>query len=143
VTVEIDPATVPELGVILRTNKLGKVRVLDVACDQGHRLVEVLQIPGRGRLALGIDTTMIHLHGKAPHWWWSPKREKYEISHSGRWLGLWVDKSDVEIETVNGRQLHNRFTFTCRGKHCSQEITLPWLREQLALGHRRIVYTMR
>jgi hypothetical protein len=141
VTVEIDPRTIPELLVILRTNKLSKVRALDVVCDQSHRLVEVLQIPGRGRLALGIDTTMIHLSGREQHWWWRPKRGNWEISHGGRWLGFWVDEPDIEIATVNGPQLHNRFTFTCRGNHCSQEITLPWLREQLALGSSR--YTLR
>ena len=45
-TVEIDPRTVPELLVILRTDKLSKVRVLDVVCDQDHRLVQVLRFLG-------------------------------------------------------------------------------------------------
>ena len=145
-TVEIDPRTVPELLVILRTNKLSKVRVLDVVCERNHRLLQVLKIPGRGRLALGVDTTMIHLHGREQHWWWRHSRKeigKFEISHGGRWLGFWVDEPDIEIATVNGPQLHNCFTFTCRGNHCSAEITLPWLREKLALGSRRIVYTLR
>ena len=71
-TVEIDPATIPELGVILRTNELGKVRVLDVVCDQGHRLVQVLKIPGRGRLALGVDTSIVHGADTAHLWRWIP-----------------------------------------------------------------------
>jgi hypothetical protein len=39
VSVEVDPRTIPELPVILRMDKLGKVRVLDVVCEHSHRLV--------------------------------------------------------------------------------------------------------
>jgi hypothetical protein len=143
-TVEVDPRTIPELAVILRTNILGKVRVLDVVCNQSHRLVEVLQIPGRGRLALGVDTTIVNGPDTARRWRWVPVgKDQYGMDRDGRWLGLWVDEPDIEIPTVNGPQSYNRFTFTCRGQHCAPEITLPWLREQLALGHRRILYAMR
>ena len=143
-TVEIDPATVPELGVILRTSKLGKVRVLDVVCDQDHRLVQVLKIPGRGRLALGVDTSIVHGADTAHLWRWIPvAKDQWGMDRDGRWLGLWVDEPDIEIRTVNGPRLHNRFSFTCAGDHCSQQISLPWIRKQLALRTRRIVYTLR
>jgi hypothetical protein len=144
VTVEIDPRTVPELEAILRTDKLSKVRVLDVVCDQHHRLVQVLKIPGRGRLALGVDTSIVHGADTAHKWRWIPvAKAQWGMDRDGRWLGLWVDEPDIEIATVNGPQLHNRFRFTCAGDHCSQQISLPWLREKLALGSRRIVYTLR
>jgi hypothetical protein len=145
VTVEIDPRTIPELEAILRTKGMwAKVRQLDVVCEQSHRLVEVLQIPGRGRLALGVDTSIVHGADTARKWRWVPvAKDQYGMDRDGRWLGLWVDEPDIEIQTVNGRRLHNRFRFTCRGGRCSAQITLPWLREQLALGSRRIVYTLR
>lgn len=143
-SVEVDPRTIPELAVILRTNVLSKVRVLDVVCDRNHRLLQVLKIPGRGRLALGIDTSVVHGADTAHLWRWIPvAKDQWGMDRDGRWLGLWVDEPDIEIRTVNGPRLHNRFTFTCRGKHCSQQISLPWIREQLALVPRRIVYTMR
>ena len=144
-TVEIDPRTIPELAVILQTKgMLAKVRILDVVCDRHHRLVQVLKIPRRGRLALGIDTTIVNGPDTARRWRWVPvAKDRYGMDRDGRWLGLWVDEPDIEIRTVNGPRLHNRFTFTCRGKHCSQQFSLPWIREQLALRIRRIVYTLR
>jgi hypothetical protein len=145
VTVEIDPRTVPELFAILRTKGLlAKVRQLDVVCHEDHRLVQVLKIPGRGRLALGIDTSIVPGLDTADKWRWIPVAEdQWGMDRDGRWLGLWVDKPDIEIRTVNGPRLHNRFIFTCAGNHCSQQISLPWLREQAALGSRRIRYTLR
>jgi hypothetical protein len=139
-TMEINPATVPELAIILQTKgMLARVRQLDVVCEKDHRLVQVVRIPKRGPFAFGIDTTRIHLHGSEQHWWWNPKRGKYEISHGGRWLGFWLNNPDEEIVTVNGPQLHNRFTFTCQAKHCSKTITLPWLREKISEGRKRVV----
>jgi hypothetical protein len=56
VSVEVGPRTIPELAAILQAKgMLAKVRVLDVVCMDDHRLVQVLNIPGRGRFALGID----------------------------------------------------------------------------------------
>jgi hypothetical protein len=144
VTVDVDPRTIPELAVILRTNVLSKVRVLDVVCDRNHRLVQVLKIPGRGRLALGVDTSIVHGADTAHQWRWIPvAKDQWGMDRDGRWLGLWVDEPDIEIRTVNGPRLHNRFSFTCAGDHCSQQISLPWIREQLALRTRRTVYTLR
>jgi hypothetical protein len=144
VSVEVDPHTIPELAVILRTNMLSKVRVLDVVCERNHRLLQVLKIPGRGLLALGVDTTIINGPDIARRWRWVPvAKDQYGMDRDGRWLGLWVDEPDIEIRTVNGPRLHNRFRFTCATQHCQQEISLPWIREQVALRTRRIVYTMR
>lgn len=141
--VEIDPRTVPELAVILRTKgMLSKVRRLDVVCERDHRLVQVIRIPRRGLFAFGIDTTMIHGSGEAARWMWFPARQGgWAMGRRGRWLGIWLDEPDIEIRTVNGPQIHNRFTFTCTDWHCSKEITLPWLREQIAAGRRRIAIT--
>jgi hypothetical protein len=141
--VEIDPRTVPELAVVLRANKLSKVRQLDVVCNADHRLVQVIQLPGRGRLVLGIDTTMIHGESdSATRWYWFPSRQGgWAMGRRGRWLGLWLDEPDQEIPTLNGPRLHNRFTFTCAAWHCSEEITLPWLREQVESGRKRTVIT--
>jgi hypothetical protein len=138
--VEIDPRTVPELAVVLRANMLSKVRLLDVACAADHRLVQVLRLKRRP-FALGVDTTMIHGTDEAAKWYWFPTGNGWAMNRRGRWLGVWLDEPDQEIRTVNGPQLHNRFTFTCRGGHCSEEITLPWLRSQLESGRRRIVIT--
>jgi hypothetical protein len=140
--VEVDPRTVLELAVILRTKMLSKVRMLDVACEAEHRLVQVLRV-ARRPFVLGIDTTVIHgLDEAARKWYWFPTpKGEWAMGRRGRWLGVWLDEPDQEIRTVNGPQLHNRFTFTCADWHCSKEITLPWLREQIAADRRRVVIT--
>jgi hypothetical protein len=140
VSVEVDPRTISELAAILGTNMLSKVRILDVVCERNHRLVQVLKIPRQGRLALGVDTSIVHGADTAHKWRWIPvAKDQWGMDRNGRWLGLWVDEPDIEIRTVNGPRLHNRFRFTCAGDHCSQEIGLPWTRERT----RRIVYTLR
>jgi hypothetical protein len=141
VTVEIDPRTVPELHTILRTpGILSKVRLLDVVCERDSRLVEVLRVAKRP-FALGIDTTIIHGTDDAAKWYWffSDQQRKWAMNRRGRWLGLWLDQPDEEIRAVWGPHLHNRFTFTCAKDHCKKEITLPWLRDQLGSGRKRIV----
>jgi hypothetical protein len=143
VKIEIDPRTVPELAAILRTpGMLAKVRLLDVVCERDSRLVEVLRVAKRP-FALGIDTTMIHGFDTAAKWYWfySNQQNQWAMNRRGRWLGLWLDEPDREVATVNGPRLHNRFTFTCAKDHCSKEITLPWLREQLESGKKRTVIT--
>jgi hypothetical protein len=116
VSVEVDPRTIPELPVILRMDKLGKVRVLDVVCEHSHRLVDVLQIPGRGRLALGVDTSIVHGADTAHLWRWIP----------GKHIGGWGARSDTpEAPTTTTARL--ALTRPCAGQESVQAwgVTAP------------------
>jgi hypothetical protein len=137
---EVDPVTLPELVEIRRRGWEAKVRMFDVACDGYHRVVEVLKV-NRRPLALGIDTTFWHhWPGGSEHGWrWLPSADGWSPDYRGRELGLWLDVPYEVVSLVTGQPVYNRYTFRCAKRHCSQEIWLPWLREQVVSGQRRRV----
>jgi hypothetical protein len=148
---------VSELTELMRWNKRSKARLLDVVCERDHRLVEVFKV-ARRPLALGIDTTIVP-GDQSQSWRHLPTSEGWAPDRRGRWLGLWLDVNDGEdpagswaVTTTQSGDLHvvqqrrgpvERYTFICARRHCSEPISLAWLRKQLELAEssrrRRVV----
>jgi hypothetical protein len=120
--------------------------MFDVACKRNHRLVDVLEV-NRRPLALGIDTTFVHGDAAAAagseRWWrWVPSPSGGgALDHRGRLLCLRLDLPYEVVSLVDGLPVQNRYTFTnARGRgHCSEPISLRWLRGLVESGQRRRV----
>ena len=122
-------ARIPELQAILRAGLLSRVRIFEAVCERGHRLVQVVRINDHP-LVLGTWTPG-RLRGEpGPDSVWPP-------AHRARWDAWWLDRPGPIVTTVEGRYVRtaDRHTFTCQD--ASEEIPMPWLREQVAAGRRR------
>ena len=124
----VRPEMIPELAAVLRAGLLSKVRLFEAVCERGHRFVQVLRIAGRP-LALATSTPIRQKPGVGPHW--APV-------HRGHWYGLWLDAPDIIVTLEDGRrEYRNRFEASCQDEWVL--IPTPWLRDQIAAGHRRRV----
>jgi len=118
------PAEVPELWPILRAGLRSRVRLFDLWCPKGDRLIEVLKVAGRP-LAIsdhGRLRNEVRVSGES---------RRQRVSRWGRRelnAGLWVDGDEVLPP------------FPCSCSHQRLSVPGEWLRAQLVDGVRRRVF---
>ena len=126
----VHPAEVPELAPILRAGLRSKVRLFDLWCPKGDRLIEVLRVAGRP-LAISRSDRLHHIvhldDGQELRW--HVEGGRFERRWGGREsdVGMWVD--DVAVLPP----------LPCSCAHERIPVPGEWLRRQLTEGVRKRV----
>ena len=126
----VHPAAVPELWPILRSGLRSKVRLFDLWCPKGDRLIDVLKVAGRP-LAISQSDRLNHIvhtdDGNEPRW--HVEGGRFERRWGGRNIdvGMWLDG----VVALPG--------LPCSCTHQRVQVPGEWLRRQLAEGVRKRV----
>jgi hypothetical protein len=81
-----DPSTIPELQVIIRRRLLSKVRIYEAWCENGDRLLQVINVNGR---PLVLVRSMLKVGGGG----------STRLAHRGTGQAMWLD---LPIDTYIG-----------------------------------------
>jgi hypothetical protein len=125
----VSPAGVPELAPIIRAGLRSKVRLFDLWCTKGDRVLEVLHVAGRP-IAISRSDRLRHVvHVDDGH----EQRWYVEGGFDGRWGGR---NTDVSM-WVDGLAVLPSLPCSCAHERIS--VRGEWLRRQLAEGVRKRV----
>jgi len=139
----VDPATIPELTVILRRRLLSKVRIFAAWCERGDRLAQVIRVNGRP-LALDRQLGQHSLIVEG-----DPEASRTTVAHRLQVWAMWLDLDwslyYLPYEPPGARGVAGAEA-ACAGSQCQLEnapIPAYWLRQQVEAGVRSVLSTPR
>jgi hypothetical protein len=134
-----DPASIPELQVIIRRRLLSKVRIYEGWCENGDRLLQVIKVNGRP-LVLARSMLKVGGGGSTPL--------AHRSTGQAMWLDLPIDtyigsRRPVSLDAT-GRLEIERVSFLRISAQCAHErISIPadWLIRELEQGVTKRIIT--
>jgi hypothetical protein len=137
----VDPASIPELAEILRRKWLSKVRIYEGWCENGDRLLQVINVQGRP-LALAQTAARASTGSPDPAF-----RRGAHFDHRSHWEAAWLDLSwDAYFlphdppERGQSVVLHP-YLLSVQCQHERLAVPLEWLRDQVNTGVSKRVIT--
>jgi hypothetical protein len=134
-----DPATIPELQVIIRRRLLSKVRIYEGWCENGDRLLQVIKVNGR---PLMLTRSMLKVGGGGA------TRLAHRSTGQAMWLDLPIDTYIGSRRPLShdatGRLETEQVSFLRISAQCAHErISIPadWLIRELEKGVTKRIIT--
>ena len=145
----VEPSEIPELKAILRRGWLSKVRIFEVWCQNGDRLVQVVRVQGRPLALTQAPARPLH-SSWAPlnrrgagrrHSSGAPAFYDHRSFYEAAWLDLSSDAYYVRDGQPDGSIVMLPLQLDAQCQHETLPVPLVWLREQMETGLSKRVIT--
>ena len=145
----VDPASIPELTEILRRRLLSKVRIYEGWCENGDRLLQVIQVQRRPLAlaeAMSVAATGSPNARRAEHAEHRSHRQAawLDLSWDAYFARIWVRPEEsqfLDTQHDSGQWVLKPYWLSAQCRHENLPVPLDWLREQVNAGIRKRVIT--
>jgi hypothetical protein len=145
----VDPASIPELTEILRRRLLSKVRIYEGWCENGDRLLQVIQVQRRPLAlaeAMSVAATGSPNARRAEHAEHRSHRQAawLDLSWDAYFARIWVRPEEprfLDTQRHSGQWILKPYLLSAQCRHKHLPVPLAWLRDQVNTGIRKRVIT--